>query len=202
MHAAAVGARIVANIAKGQSIEEAVQQSLSASMTSLKQRFDSPVASAVEIAQSQPRQTTKLAQLAPDTRAVAALAGGVYVALSFPERDQIRDALLFATSSGIGNHVAAIAGALLGAAHGADALPVDWLSDWSWRGSRTSWLVTSSLSSSTSRPAPSTPRVTIRTGGIAIRAGERPVRIVVARLPQRAIEVARSCRRGWSSHAR
>jgi ADP-ribosylglycohydrolase len=128
VHAAAVGARIVANIVKGQSIEETVQQSQSASMTFLKQRFDSPAAFAVEIAQSQPRQTTRLAQLAPDARAAAALAGGVYVALSFPERDQIRDALLFATSSGNGSHVAAVAGALLGAAHGADALPVDWVS--------------------------------------------------------------------------
>ena len=130
VQAAALGARIVANIVKGRGIEEAAQQSQSqsASMAFLKQQFDSPVASAVETARAQPRQTTKLAQLAPDARAAAALAGGVYVALSFPERDQIREALLFATSSGNGNHVAAVAGALLGAAHGADALPVDWVS--------------------------------------------------------------------------
>ncbi|SDT66962.1 ADP-ribosylglycohydrolase [Actinoplanes derwentensis] len=128
VHAAAVGARIVANIVKGQGIEEAVQQSESEGMSLLKQPFDSPVASAVETARSQPRQTTKLAHLTPDARAAAALAGGVYVALSFPERDQIRDALLFAASGSNGNHVAAVAGALLGAAHGADALPLDWVS--------------------------------------------------------------------------
>ncbi|KHD75993.1 hypothetical protein MB27_19040 [Actinoplanes utahensis] len=128
VHAAALGATIIAGIAKGQGLEEAVQQSQWESLNFLEQPVESPVASAVEAARSQPRQTTKLARLVPDARAAAALAGGVYVALCFPGRDQIRDALLFAASCGNGSHVAAVAGALLGAAHGADALSVDWVS--------------------------------------------------------------------------
>lgn len=39
----------------------------------------------------------------------------------------MRDALVFAASAGDGGHVATVAGALLGAAHGAACLPVDWL---------------------------------------------------------------------------
>jgi ADP-ribosylglycohydrolase len=128
LHAAALGATIVANLVKGQDVEEAVQESRLESMSFLRQPADSPVAAAVDAARSQPQLATKLAQLTPDARAAAALAGGVYVALCFPGRDQIRDALLFAASSSNGNHVAAVAGALLGTAHGADALPVDWVS--------------------------------------------------------------------------
>ncbi|MEV0898240.1 ADP-ribosylglycohydrolase family protein [Actinoplanes sp. NPDC049802] len=130
VHAAALSAAIIAGIAKGQGIEEAVQQSQWESMSFLKQPVESPVAAAVEAARSQPRQAMRLAQLVPDARAAAVLAGGVYVALCFPGRDQIRDALLFAAScgNGSGSHVAAVAGALLGAAHGADALPVGWVS--------------------------------------------------------------------------
>ncbi|MFG3601064.1 hypothetical protein [Micromonospora chersina] len=43
-------------------------------------------------------------------------------------RYEVRDALTFAASAGTGGHAATVAGALLGAAHGPDALPVDWLS--------------------------------------------------------------------------
>jgi ADP-ribosylglycohydrolase len=128
VYAAALGARIVAEIVKGQGIEDAVRQAQPESLTFLEQQLDSPLADAVEVARAQPRQAATLAQLAPDARAASALAGGVYAALSFPGRDQIREALLFAASSGNGSHVAAVAGTLLGAAHGADALPVDWVS--------------------------------------------------------------------------
>ncbi|HEY0696184.1 MAG TPA: hypothetical protein VGD43_00060, partial [Micromonospora sp.] len=64
----------------------------------------------------------------PDATAMSALSGGVYVALSLPLPDQVREALSFAASAGDGGQVATVAGALLGTAHGVDALPVDWLS--------------------------------------------------------------------------
>jgi len=66
--------------------------------------------------------------LAPDARAMSALAGGVYAAVSFAGREQVRDGLRFAASGANGAHAAVVAGALLGAVHGVDALPVDWVS--------------------------------------------------------------------------
>ncbi|MFH9967336.1 ADP-ribosylglycohydrolase family protein [Streptomyces mirabilis] len=70
----------------------------------------------------------RLAKLAPDATAPSALLGGVYVAASFPERDQVAAALSFAAGAPDGDSVACVAGALLGAAHGAEALPVDLVS--------------------------------------------------------------------------
>ena len=63
-----------------------------------------------------------LAQHANDRTAFSALRGALYVAGSFPQPDQVADALLFA-STGPGSGVGAVAGALLGAMHGVDALP-------------------------------------------------------------------------------
>lgn len=65
-----------------------------------------------------------LERLAPDKSAVSALAGGIYVALSFPEADAIAQALEFAGWAPDGDSVAAVAGAFLGAVHGYEALPV------------------------------------------------------------------------------
>jgi hypothetical protein len=105
--AAAIGAAVVAALAEGRSLAEAAEQA----------------PSAADAAQSAPRQKSVLGGLAPDTRAMSALAGGVYVALSFPEPERLGEALAFATAGGA--HVAAVTGALLGTAHGVDALPVD-----------------------------------------------------------------------------
>ncbi|MFJ9740510.1 ADP-ribosylglycohydrolase family protein [Streptomyces sp. NPDC101166] len=70
----------------------------------------------------------RLAQLAPDATAPSALLGGLYVAASFPDRYQVDAALRFAAQAPDGDSVACVAGALLGAAHGAEALPVDLVS--------------------------------------------------------------------------
>ncbi|MFJ4846335.1 ADP-ribosylglycohydrolase family protein [Streptomyces sp. NPDC088733] len=70
----------------------------------------------------------RLAALAPDATAPSALLGGVYVAASFPQREQVGDALRFAAGAPDGDSVACVAGALLGAAHGAEALPVELVS--------------------------------------------------------------------------
>jgi ADP-ribosylglycohydrolase len=108
--AAAVGATIVAGLAEGRALIDAAEQA----------------PSALEAARSAPGRMSVLGGLAPDARAMSALAGGVYVALSFPEPEQVREALAFAASGG--PHVAAVTGALLGTAHGVDALPVDGVS--------------------------------------------------------------------------
>lgn len=76
----------------------------------------------------QPADAGRLAQLAPDATAPAALRGGLYVAASFPGRHQLRAALEFAAGAPNGASVACVSGALLGAVHGADALPVDLVS--------------------------------------------------------------------------
>ncbi|MFJ4982361.1 ADP-ribosylglycohydrolase family protein [Streptomyces sp. NPDC088732] len=70
----------------------------------------------------------RLARLAPDATAPSALLGGVYVAASFPRREQVGEALRFAAGAPDGDSVACVAGALLGAAHGVEALPVDLVS--------------------------------------------------------------------------
>jgi ADP-ribosylglycohydrolase len=127
--AAALGATIVANIIKGQGLEEAVEDAQLACASLLKQVNDGLLLEpAITAGRLQPRQAAVLGQVAPDARAMSALAGGIYVALSFPEREEIRDGLQFAASSSNGTHVGAVAGALLGTKHGADALPVDWVS--------------------------------------------------------------------------
>ncbi|MEV5693291.1 ADP-ribosylglycohydrolase family protein [Micromonospora globbae] len=126
--AAALGVTVIANLAKHQDVLKSAElaqrecQSLVRVMTGL------PLSSAIHAGRDHPRQAKVLAQLAPDARAASTLAGAVYVALSFPDRAQLRDALMFAASVPHGMHVAATAGAFLGAAHGVDALPVDLVS--------------------------------------------------------------------------
>jgi ADP-ribosylglycohydrolase len=86
------------------------------------------LAAVVEESAAHPADAERLAKLAPDATAPSALLGGVYVAASFPERGQVTAALRFAAGAPDGDSVACVAGALLGAAHGAEALPVDLVS--------------------------------------------------------------------------
>ncbi|MFI6358226.1 ADP-ribosylglycohydrolase family protein [Streptomyces sp. NPDC050743] len=83
---------------------------------------------ALEQADKHPADPKRLAHLAPDATAPSALFGGLYVAASFPERDQVDAALRFAAGAPDGDSVACMTGALLGAAHGAEALPIDLVS--------------------------------------------------------------------------
>lgn len=69
-----------------------------------------------------------LERIAPDKTSWSALAGGLYVALSFPDEDTIADAIEFAGWAPDGDSVAGVAGAILGARHGYEALPSKWLS--------------------------------------------------------------------------
>ncbi|MEU1348456.1 ADP-ribosylglycohydrolase family protein [Streptomyces sp. NPDC005795] len=83
---------------------------------------------ALQAAADHPADATRLAALAPDLTAVSALLGGLYVAASLPGRTQVEAALHFASLSPAGPSVACVTGALLGAAHGVEALPVDQVS--------------------------------------------------------------------------
>lgn len=126
--AAAIGATIVHHIGQGQSIAEAAERAQREWPARAPRAGELPLAPALAAARANPSQIAELARLAPDARAMSALAGAVYVASSMPHREQVRDALLLAASASDGGHVAAVVGAFLGAAHGPDALPVDWVS--------------------------------------------------------------------------
>jgi hypothetical protein len=86
------------------------------------------LAAALQEADAYPADAKRLAKLAPNATAPSSLLGGVYVAASFPERDQLAAALHFAAGAPDGDSVACVAGALLGAAHGVEALQVDLVS--------------------------------------------------------------------------
>ncbi|MEU1533998.1 ADP-ribosylglycohydrolase family protein [Streptomyces fagopyri] len=83
---------------------------------------------ALREAEDRPADKGCLAGLAPDATAPSALLGGLYTAASFPEQAQVHDALRFAAKAPDGDSVACVAGALLGAVHGVEALPVDLIS--------------------------------------------------------------------------
>ncbi|MFI2642835.1 ADP-ribosylglycohydrolase family protein [Streptomyces sp. NPDC018610] len=106
-HALADGVRALSDAAPGATTEET-----------------GPLAAALRQAEEHPADARRLARLAPDPTAPSALLGGLYVAASFPERDQVEAALRFAAGAPDGDSVACVTGALLGAAHGAEALPL------------------------------------------------------------------------------
>lgn len=81
-----------------------------------------------DVATRNPRNAGELARVAPGATADAAFLGGLYTALSFPDRGDAMAALKFAAGAPDGDSVAAVTGALLGAAHGAEAWPVELLS--------------------------------------------------------------------------
>ncbi|MFI6449355.1 ADP-ribosylglycohydrolase family protein [Kitasatospora sp. NPDC050543] len=70
----------------------------------------------------------QLAWIAPDATASSALLGALFAVSRFPGRDTVGAALQFAAGAPDGSSVACTAGALLGAAHGVEALPVGLLS--------------------------------------------------------------------------
>ncbi|MEH0819855.1 MULTISPECIES: ADP-ribosylglycohydrolase family protein [unclassified Micromonospora] len=125
--AAALGAAMIHLIGSGHTIVGAAMRARSVPHGSWRDTTADLLAPALAAAEAKPRQPSELARLAPDATAQSALLGGVYVAASFAGREQVREALLFAAATGA-KHAATVAGALLGAAHGPDALPVDWMS--------------------------------------------------------------------------
>jgi ADP-ribosylglycohydrolase len=126
--AAAVGAMTVQLLSEGAALDHAVATAEEQASRLGQGPVPDAVAEAVSAGRVAPRESAQLARFTADPSATSALAGGLYVAASYPEPDTVRDALLFAASAGDGGHVATVTGALLGAAHGPDALPVSWLS--------------------------------------------------------------------------
>ncbi|NGO06749.1 hypothetical protein G5C60_03485 [Streptomyces sp. HC44] len=88
----------------------------------------SRLVAAFQHAVEEPADAGRLARLAPDATAPSALLGGLYAAASFPDRAQFRTALEFAAGAPDGDSVACVTGALLGAVHGVEALPLDLVS--------------------------------------------------------------------------
>jgi ADP-ribosylglycohydrolase len=75
-------------------------------------------------AHTTPRDMRTLARIAPRPTCENALSAAVYVTNSYPGPDSVMDALHFAAAAPHGASAAAVTGAFLGAAHGADAWPV------------------------------------------------------------------------------
>ncbi|MFJ8826986.1 ADP-ribosylglycohydrolase family protein [Streptomyces sp. NPDC102467] len=86
------------------------------------------LATAFRHAVDEPVDAGRLARLAPDATAPSALLGGLYTAAAFPDRAAFRAALEFAAGAPDGESVACVTGALLGAVHGVEALPLDLVS--------------------------------------------------------------------------
>lgn len=86
------------------------------------------IVAAFRHAVDEPADAGLLARLAPDATAPSALLGGVYAAASLPGHAAFRAALEFAAGAPDGDSVACVTGALLGAVHGVEALPVDLVS--------------------------------------------------------------------------
>jgi hypothetical protein len=70
-------------------------------------------------------ESADLARIAPDRSGMAALAGAVYTAASFPGPDAVGEALTFARWAPHPKPLAAATGALLGATYGYEAIPAD-----------------------------------------------------------------------------
>ncbi|MER6270844.1 ADP-ribosylglycohydrolase family protein [Streptomyces sp900105755] len=112
-----------------------VRQALTDGLLALTRADEAPTTAELEQLEAALRQADdhpadpgRLARLAPDATAPSALLGGLYAAASFPDRGELNAALRFAAGAPDGDSVACVAGALLGALHGAEALPVDLVS--------------------------------------------------------------------------
>ncbi|GAB3141256.1 hypothetical protein GCM10027290_13600 [Micromonospora sonneratiae] len=125
---AEVAATIVHHLGQHPDLTSAVRQALDGGPSQPDGPIGTALADALETARSRPRRHTELARLAPDERAISALAGAVYVSAAMLDPSSLTETLLFAASAGDNGHTATVAGALLGAAYGVDALPVDLLS--------------------------------------------------------------------------
>ncbi|WP_432043880.1 ADP-ribosylglycohydrolase family protein [Streptomyces cadmiisoli] len=124
---------------QGSRVGQSAREALDAGITALRSRERSlgerltedehdRLSAAFRRAVDEPARAGGLVQLAPDATAPSALLGGLYVAVSFPDPADVGAALEFAAAAPDGESVACVAGALLGAVHGAGSLPVDLVS--------------------------------------------------------------------------
>ncbi|MFF3468225.1 ADP-ribosylglycohydrolase family protein [Streptomyces sp. NPDC002619] len=129
--AAAHATVLLSHCLTGERVQDTLQAGLSA-LPSLDEDLTdtehSQLTAALRQGQDHPADARRLARLAPDATAPSALLGGLYVAASFPDRADLGAALRFAAEAPDGDSVACVTGALLGAVHGAEALPIDLVS--------------------------------------------------------------------------
>lgn len=136
--AAWLGATVVRLLAAGNRLNDALE-SARLHAAGWFQAAERSLAPALTAARSRPGMLHELIRLAPDARAVSALAGGAYTAASFPGPETVREALLFAASAGDGGHAVRVAGALLGTVHGPTPFRSTGCPGWSWPGRPTPW---------------------------------------------------------------
>ncbi|MEU0850661.1 ADP-ribosylglycohydrolase family protein [Streptomyces flaveolus] len=112
--------------------DRAVREAMDAGITGLGESTTDDefrrLTTAYRLGVDRPAHAPTLAHLAPDATAPSALFGAAYTVSSFPGRAQLGAALDFATQAPDGASVACVTGALLGAVHGYEALPVDLVS--------------------------------------------------------------------------
>jgi ADP-ribosylglycohydrolase len=126
--AAAAGASTIQQLSEGATVDAALGTAEDHANRLGQGPVPKELAMAIAAGRSAPGESARLISLAAGSTAVSALAGGLYAVASFPGPETVRDALLFAACADDAGHAATVAGAMLGAAHGPDALPVDWLS--------------------------------------------------------------------------
>lgn len=117
IHSAVATASLASSCLAGMDVREAVGASPFDEMGSL-------FSAARDIAGGRPRDPSALRQWLRDD-ATSAMTGGIYTAISFPEHDDVQDALDFAYRLPGGRGSATVAAALIGAVHGVHALPVE-----------------------------------------------------------------------------
>jgi ADP-ribosylglycohydrolase len=78
-------------------------------------------------ADNDPRSVATLRAIAPRSTSENALSAAIYATCSYPGPDTVMEALHFAAAAPHGSSAAAVTGALLGAAHGFQAWPVELL---------------------------------------------------------------------------
>lgn len=119
--ATSFGTRLVARCLQQEvGLREAIQRALLEDLPS-----DDSLRQLVLRVSDTPRSAPTLREIAPDDSAGAVLAGGIYVAWSFAEVDGALEAIEFARNAPDPDGVAAMTGALIGAAYGYEAFPTE-----------------------------------------------------------------------------
>jgi ADP-ribosylglycohydrolase len=126
LYAASVGTQIAASCLQGMSVSEAMHHSFGRSMLDGWEPMALLHASAR--AEMDPPDQVVLRQIAPTATAESALHGAIYVVHCYPDPADAMKAIAFAASAPDGSAVAAVTGALLGAAHGVAMWPVELVS--------------------------------------------------------------------------
>lgn len=125
-YAASVGTHIAGSCLQGMSLPEAMQHSFGRSM--LDGWEPMALLHAAARAEMDPPDPSVLRGIAPTATAESALYGAIYVAHCYPDSADAMQAVSLAASAPDGSSVAAVAGALLGAAHGVGIWPVELVS--------------------------------------------------------------------------